>query len=104
MNKNVVASFSPIEQVLLAANVSLQRTISAMTNNDVVVKPVMTFQRINQFLDQEVMLHLGSEGMFYSRTEIFLYWLWLAHISIRYPTNDFFLTNPQMDHVLLHAR
>ena len=73
MSKNVVDNFSPIERVLLAANVLLQRTISAMTNNNVVVKPVMTFQRSNQFLDREVMLHLGSEGMFYSRTENFLY-------------------------------
>ena len=66
-----------------------------MTQNDVVVKPVMTFQRSNQFLDQEVMLHLGSEGMLYSRTEDISYWLWLADISIRYPNKKiyFYLQN-----------
>ena len=75
LNKNIVANFSPVERVLLAANGSLQRTISAMTNNDVVVKPVMTSPRSNQFLDREVTLHLGSKGALYSRTEIFSYWL-----------------------------
>ena len=61
-NKQIVTNFSPIERVLLAASVSLQRRISAMPNNDVVVKPVITSPRNNKILDIEEMLHLESVG------------------------------------------
>lgn len=60
VSTDLVANFSPMERVMLAANGSLQRTISAMTNSDIVVDPVMTCARDNQFLDREVNLHLES--------------------------------------------
>ena len=73
-NNQLLANFSPIERVLLGANGTLQRTMSAFTNTSVVVRPVMTTTRATPqpglladkhtehrtFVDRAVTLHVQS--------------------------------------------
>jgi hypothetical protein len=77
LNRNLVANFSPMERAVLAANGSLQRLMSAISNADVVVQPLMICSRNQQFLDRAVQLLIEPVGT-YRNLEILLVAVYLV--------------------------